>query len=211
LYRFRIHADRTFSPMPKLSPLQWAILVVFLGFYGFAVFALTRDYYVRHPPRTAPAAPATVPDTQHPADAPTWLQRQMQGGGEAPGAAMAGDDPRLLNERGDVLFVEKRYAEAIPYYRRTLELDPDDVDAHNDLGLALHYTGQSQAAIEVLKRGVGKAPRFQRLWLTLGFVSAQAGDTTGARKALETARSLEPATPVAREAERLLGLLEGGP
>ena len=46
--------------MPKLSPLQWLLLAVFLAFYGFAVFALTRDYYIRHPVRpTLPQGQAT--------------------------------------------------------------------------------------------------------------------------------------------------------
>ena len=39
--------------MPKLSPIQWIIVALFLGFYGFAVFALTRDHYLRNPPAAA--------------------------------------------------------------------------------------------------------------------------------------------------------------
>ena len=43
-------------------------------------------------------------------------------------------DPVQLNRAGDELFVQKRYAEAMPYYRRVLEISPEDADAANDLG-----------------------------------------------------------------------------
>jgi hypothetical protein len=55
--------------MPRLTPLQWSLFAVFLIFYGFAVFALTRDYYLRHPPRslanTDPAEPGSAQDGPH--------------------------------------------------------------------------------------------------------------------------------------------------
>jgi tetratricopeptide (TPR) repeat protein len=191
--------------MPKISPLHWVILVVFLAFYGFAVFAFTRDYYVRNPPRAA------VPSAQAPHDmprTPTWIQRQMQDGADAAPIVPTGDNTVRLNQQGDQLFAQKRYADAIPFYERVLELDPGDLDAHNDLGLALHYTGQSPQALEILKAGAEKGPEFQRIWLTLGYVYANSGDATGARSALDKARALNPDNGVGQEAARLLGLLE---
>ena len=197
------------TDMPKLTPIQWVLVLVFLVFYGFAVFALTRDYYLRNPSRVAavPVPPAQNPNDPTQTSPPTWLQKQMQGGRGTNAAAVSGDDPVLLNEQGDNLFVQKRYAEAIPFYQRVLDLDPDDIDAHNDLGLALHYVGQSAQAIDILNKGAEKAPNYQRIWLSLGFVSANAGDSTAARKALETARTLDPDNPIGKEADRLLGLV----
>lgn len=188
--------------MPRLSPLQWLLVAVFLGFYGFAVFAITRDYYLRHPPVRTAAAPATA---AQPAPR-TWIQEQMAG----TGAAVTGSDPAALAREADTLFAQGRYADAIPRYRRILELTPDDADAHNDLGLALHYTGQSQAGLALLAKGAQIAPAFQRLWLTLGFVRANSNDPAGARQALERARDLGPDTDIGREAVRMLGLLDAG-
>ena len=193
--------------MPKLPPLQWFLFAVFLLFYGFAVFALTRDYYLRHPPRpvasTAPApghgaAPTTAPST--------FIQREVAGMG-APTVPLTSTDKAQLNDAGDQLFGQRRYQEAIPYYRRALELDPADTDASNDLGLALFYTGQSAVALETLRAGTQRSPDFQRIWLTLGFVSAGAGDKTGARAALEKARALGPDTPIGQEAQRQIDRL----
>lgn len=195
--------------MPKLSALHWVILAVFLAFYGFAVFAFTRDYYLRNLPRAA-AVPAPSPSSPHavpPAAAPTWIQRQMQVGDSAP-VDLTGTDPIALGRQGDELFTQQRYGDAIGVYRRVLELDPGNADAYNDLGLSLHYTGQSQEAVEVLKKGVNMAPDFQRIWLTLGYVSANSGDSAGAKTALEKARSLGADNSVGQEAARLLGLLE---
>jgi tetratricopeptide (TPR) repeat protein len=197
--------------MPKLSPLQWLLLAVFLAFYGFAVFALTRDYYIRHPIRPSlPQGQATGGADPH-----SPVQRPSSGSGISsldPGNAVPQsieeDDPLLLGERADRLFAERRYREAIPLYRRVLELTPDDVETYNDLGLALHYLGDSAAALETLRAGAAGAPDFQRIWLSLGFVSLQAQDAEAARVALTRARDLSPDNSVGQEAVRLLGLLE---
>ena len=195
--------------MPRLTPLQWLLFAAFLGFFGFAVFALTRDYYLRHPPRVA----ATSPAAPHALPAPgnrTFIQRELASGTTAPAPAPAGDDPGQLNRTGDELFAQRRYAEAIPYYRRALELAPDDPDASNDLGLALHYTGRSAEAVAVLQAGAERSPDFQRIWLTLGFVTANGGDPAAAREALEKARAMDPESGIGQEAARLLGLLDEG-
>lgn len=194
--------------MPRLTPLQWLLFAAFLAFYGFAVFALTRDYYLRYPSRPltsavsgSQAGPGTAGATP-----PTFIQREAGGMG-APAVPLTSQDPAQLNDAGDRLFGQKRYAEAIPYYRRALELDPADADASNDLGLALHYSGQSAAALETLRAGAERAPDFQRIWLTLGFVSAGANDQAGARAALEKARALGPDNAIGQEAKRQLDRL----
>ena len=196
--------------MPRLTPLQWLLFAAFLAFYGFAVFALTRDYYLRYPPRPlTSAASGTQAGHGTPGAAPpTFIQREVAGLG-APAVPLTSQDPAQLNDAGDRLFGQKRYAEAIPYYRRALELDPADVDASNDLGLALYYSGQSAAALETLRAGTQRAPDFQRIWLTLGFVSAGAGDQAGARAALEQARALGPDNAIGQEAKRQLDRLSG--
>ncbi|AGA91951.1 tetratricopeptide repeat protein [Thioflavicoccus mobilis 8321] len=186
--------------MPKLRPWQWIVVVVFLFFYGFAVFALTRDYYLRHP--EPPAAEAAGS-----AGSRTWLQEQMQGPAPDLDAALREADPGRLGQLADDLFSQGNYGEALPLYRRLLELTPDDIEVYNDLGLALHYSGQSGEAQEVLEEGVARDADYQRIWLTLGFVRVVSGDAAGAREALERARSLDPDTPVGKEAERLLGKL----
>jgi len=190
--------------MPKLSLLQAIGVVAFLAFYGFAVFALTRDYYLRHP-----ASLAAAPAVPH----PVAQARPRQGGPTLDNdssipATVTGTNPVLLAQQADGLFGQGRYAEAIPIYRRILELAPDDLDAHNDLGLALHYAGQTPEALTILAQGTAKGPDFQRLWLTYGYVQSQAGLEEGAVTALTRARNLGPQTGIGKEADRLLGVIQ---
>ena len=199
--------------MPRLSLFQWLILVVLLAFYGFAVFALTRDYYIRHP--IPPSLSQAQDQASDQADLHAGAQVPRSGAGisqldlgNAVPRAIEETDPILLGERADRLLAERRYQEAIPLYRKVLELTPDDVETYNDLGLALHFAGNSVSALEVLRAGAAGAPDFQRIWLTLGFVSFQIQDTAAARVALTRARDLGPDNDIGQEAARLLGLLE---
>lgn len=198
--------------LPRLSALQWMLLVIFLAFYGFAVFALTRDYYLRHPlrPSAEGAAPQQVPAAQRQADTQALgarMRQALDASGEQ--VDLGSSDSAALSAAADRLFVARRFEAAIPVYRRVLELKPEDADTHNDLGLALHYSGRSQQALELLQAGTELAPEFQRIWLSLGFVALQAGDAPRARKALERAKAIDAATEVGREANRLLAVLEG--
>jgi tetratricopeptide (TPR) repeat protein len=184
---------------PKLTPLQWLLAVIFLGFYGFAVFALTRDYYLRHPPQrtAAPAAPHALPARR---SAPAGVAPQT----ETAVDAIIGSDPKLLAQEGDRLFGVRRYDAAVERYRQALALDERDVDTRNDLGLALHYLGRSDEALEVLRTGAEMDPEFQRIWLTFGFVAAQSGRPQAARDALEQAIALDSEAAVTAEAQRML-------
>ncbi|WP_295427763.1 tetratricopeptide repeat protein [uncultured Thiodictyon sp.] len=190
--------------MPKLTPLHWLLAAVFLAFYGFAVFAVTRDYYVRHPVRPPAArgggaAPAGHPATRAPGAAP-------RSGSDAVPAALTETDADLLRRRADALFSEGRYRETLPVYRRILELAPEDLETRNDLGLALYYTGDASGALEQLRTATAADPRFQRGWLTLGYVTLESGDKPKAREALGRARDLGPDNPLGQEAVRLLGV-----
>jgi tetratricopeptide (TPR) repeat protein len=186
--------------MPKLKPLHWLLVACFLAFYGFVVFAVTRDYYLRHPLRPAlaqgaPAAPG-VPAGHRPTPADTTA------------SALTETDPDRLRQRAGALFDEGRFAEAIPLYRRILELAANDVETHNDLGLALYYTSDAPGALAVLRTGSRLDPRAQRIWLTLGFVTLKSGDPAAAHAALTQARDLAPETPIGKEAARLLDLTQ---
>lgn len=192
--------------MPKLTLTQWLIVAAIQLFYGFAVFALTRDYYQRHP------AVASAPGrTVHPGTPAATRSLQPSGGGSAIPESVVRKDPILLAQLGDEHFQQRRYREAIDIYRRVLELDPDDVDTYNDLGLALHYSGDSSRALAVLKKGVEKDPEFQRIWLTLGFVQSHTDERGEAGFSLREAIRLDPRNQVGGEAERMLESLSNKP
>lgn len=201
--------------LPKLTALQWVIFLVFLFFYGFTVFAFTRDYFIRYPPRPAAAAQVSKDGdgSQEPAQADALGERMRQALEGQPadgGIDLDSTDPLALGDAADRLFAARRFEQAIPIYERVLELEPTDAETYNDLGLALHYSGRGSEALQHLRQGTELDPDFQRIWLSLGFVALQNNEPTLAREALERAQSLDPDTEVADEATRLLGLIDSG-
>jgi Flp pilus assembly protein TadD len=118
--------------------------------------------------------------------------------------ALLGSAPSDFARQGDLHFEGGRYQEAIPFYQKALEANPQDADTWNDLGLALHYTGRNEEALAALRKGASLAPRFQRVWLSLGFVASRAGLVQEAKSAWTTVISIDQASPLAEEARKFL-------
>jgi Flp pilus assembly protein TadD len=184
--------------MFKLTPLQWLIHLVVVALFGMAIFALTREYYIRHPVRPA------VTQTGHAASAPPAALEPAS----AIPSSISETDPILLGQRADEALGAGRFVEAVGLYRRVLELTPGDVETENDLGLALHYTGDNSAALEVLRKGTAAGPNAQRIWLTRGFVALASGQRDEAIESLKHARDLGPDTPIGKEAARLIAVAD---
>jgi len=193
--------------MPKLTFPQWLLAIAFLVLYGAVVFAVTRAYYLEQsPPRQALSQAPQTP----PAEPVSGLGRTMQrfgAGSVVQREELTTTDPVLLARLGDQFFEQGQLQRAMTAYERTLRFDPNDTDTYNDLGLTLHYLGQSQRAVQVLQQGASRDAAYQRIHLTLGFVQLQSGDTEAAAAALQRAVDLGPETSVGVEAQRLLGEL----
>jgi tetratricopeptide (TPR) repeat protein len=68
------------------------------------------------------------------------------------------DNVSKLKEKGDALYKQGRYQEAIEYYDRALAMDPNDVSALNNKGNALGDLGRYQEAIEYYDRALAIDP-----------------------------------------------------
>ena len=60
-------------------------------------------------------------------------------------------DKRVRNEIGRLLYLERRYAEAVTEFQKTLEVDPEDVDAHYHLMLSYHALKDQLKAVKAQK------------------------------------------------------------
>lgn len=115
------------------------------------------------------------------------------------------NDPDILQHLGDAYFDAKRFNEAVTYYKRVLEFKPGEADIYNDLGLSVHYLGNSPEGLRYIEEGIKKNPYHQRIWLTKGFILAYGmGDLNGAKEAWEKARALNPESQVGKAAAEFL-------
>jgi tetratricopeptide (TPR) repeat protein len=117
-------------------------------------------------------------------------------------------DPQALSMLADQYFDSRNYAQAAEVYKKAIELNPQDIDSYNDLGLAYHYTNRSSLALDILKKGTTLDPSFQRIWLSYGFVLLSTGQTTEAKSALNKVIELNAVNEVGQEAQRMLGKLQ---
>ena len=182
----------------------WALGVLVLVVFGVAVFAATRAYY-KHEEAARVARTGLPPagDFQPPVS--------LLGPGAMPDAPQAppapGADLQSLVAAGDQHFEKREFAEAAQAYEQALALSPHDPELYNNVGLTLHYIGRSADALEKLKEGTKVDPKYQRVWLTLGFVEAHQNQMAEAKHSFQRAIDLGADTPVGQEAKRLLDQL----
>ena len=181
-------------------PKFWISMAVFQVVFGLAVFA--RQYYIHNPGNNRSNLTALSQPSSEMADrntkikmAPFDLPRLSQ---------PVTNDPAEISRQADESFNKKEYGRAADLYQRLLELDPNDVDTWNNLGLTLYYLGRSTEALDKLNEGVAVDPTYQRIWLTLGFVNSQLGNTGKARTALTAAVKINADNDIGQSAAQML-------
>lgn len=92
--------------------------------------------------------------------------------------------------------------------QRATELKPDHALAYLMWGLALRHLGDSQAAIEPLRKGVACRPELFDLQFSLGEALLEEGQLAAAKQALENAQRLKPNDPRPAEALKRLQTAE---
>ena len=166
----------------------WTWMAVFQVFFGLAVFAITRDYYMIDTTRISAHASTTNPTV------PAWPNVVTETNIARLSWSAAVDstvmDPAEMSRQADEFFSNRQYDQAAALYERLLAFGPPNADVHNNLGLTLHYLGRSTEALDRLNDGVAVDPDNQRIWLTLGFVNSQLGNTEQARTALTAATKI---------------------
>ena len=184
----------------------WVLMAVFQVFFGFAVFAITRDYY-QQKPAPVRAHPATISPSASPWQGITTTDLSRL----APGVVdeSISDNPAELSRQANAFFSRQQYQQAARLYERMLAIDPNNVEVLNNLGLTLHYLGRSDEALRRLNDGVALDSSHQRIWLTLGYVNSQRGNVEQARTALTKATEIGSDESIRQSAQRMLQELAG--
>lgn len=179
----------------------WISMAVFQAFFGFAVFAITRDYYRQEAPKVR-AHPSVISPS-----ASTWQgisENDISRLAPAAFGAESVQDPAAISRQADDFFATRQYGQAANLYKRLLDFDPQNAEVHNNLGLTLHYLGRSDEALAYLNDGVALDSTNQRIWLTLGYVNSQLGNIEQARTALDKATDIGDSESIRQSAQRML-------
>jgi Flp pilus assembly protein TadD len=107
----------------------------------------------------------------------------------APTRAMAYDN------LGNVHIAQGRYNEAITDFSEALRLNPNNVDAHNDLGCALQQLGERDKALEHFRTAIRIQADHALAHYNMSVLLTDAGAFDEALRELQTARRLLPNRP----------------
>jgi len=188
----------------------WTLLVVFQVVFGLAVFAVTRDHYMQeevtvrgHPPTTgSPMTAAPSPGWSRGITA-TDISKLSSPGLVEPTLS----DPVEISRRANEYFANKQYQGAAELYEQLLAFSPNDAEVYNNLGLTLFYLGRADEALRRLNEGVAVDAEHQRIWLTLGYVNSELGNTEQARTALNNAMQRGSDEKIRQAATKMLSEL----
>ncbi|SPE27810.1 Tetratricopeptide TPR_2 repeat protein [Candidatus Sulfotelmatomonas gaucii] len=107
--------------------------------------------------------------------------------------AVTSDNAVANHNLGNALMASPgRLAEAIPYLKTAVRIDPDSVPAHTDLGSALAKSGQLPQAIGQFEEAIELAPDAPIPHNNLGSALTQAGRLPEAIEEFQTALRLDP-------------------
>jgi len=183
----------------------WILMTVFQVAFGLTVFAITRQYYIHDQDKVSTNASAMAQPV------PEWPERDTESELEQLISTYPGqqtiEDPAVVLHRADEFYTNGQYDKAADLYEQLLATGSNDVNTYNNLGITLYNLGRSDEALRTLNEGVAVDPSYQRIWLTLGFVNSQLGNTGQARLALATAVEMGADTEVGQSATEMLGNL----
>jgi len=180
----------------------WMLFTVFQVLFGLAVFAITRDHYVQSADNVSTRPSTTVQPALAWSDSIT--QTDIARLNSPVFSRSPTQDPAEISRQADDFFASGQYQRAADSYERLLTFSPNDVRIHNNLGITLHYLGRSSEALQRLNDGVAMDPENQRIWLTLGFVNSQLGNTDQARTALTSATQIGTDESIRQSALKML-------
>jgi tetratricopeptide (TPR) repeat protein len=98
------------------------------------------------------------------------------------------DSSELNNNLGSVYSDEGRYAEALPYYRKAIKLNPNLAAAYFNLAGALIQVKRVDEAIKPLTVAIEIEPRFVAAQQRLGEIHLQLAKQAGMKSDYETER-----------------------
>jgi tetratricopeptide (TPR) repeat protein len=111
-------------------------------------------------------------------------------------AAQRSRDPEPRLKLANFLYDQQRWAEAIPWYRRSLRLDPRNVDARTDMATCYFNMGQFSEAIQELDEALKADPRHEATLFNLIVVNLEGThNLAAAEQAWQRLDAINPVYP----------------
>lgn len=124
---------------------------------------------------------------------------------EIGGAAISQEAYQAI-EKGQQLLHSNNNADAIEMLKKAISLAPNVPDIHNNLGIALAKTGQSDAAIQEFELARKLNPGLDAPWISLGGMYQSTGQIG---KAIEAYKGFLQRFPTHRDATKISSLVQG--
>jgi tetratricopeptide (TPR) repeat protein len=105
------------------------------------------------------------------------------------------EDPAPYLGLGRVLLKQNRPAEALPYLRQAVQMEPASAEAHEELGKACSALNDLAAAQQEIEKAIELAPKVARLHFMLGHLYRKAGQMEKAKAELDTYAALVGTNP----------------
>lgn len=191
----------------KKESLIFGIAGVFLGLLGGWI--LGSQAVPGAGPAAAPAAAQQPAQAQAgPPQPPPPPLDEARAATLKDAAAKNAADSESRVQLANMYFDSEQYAEAVRWYEAALEIDPKNVNASTDLGIAYYYSNQADRALAQFDRSLAVDPKHSKTLLNMGIVRAFAKeDVAGATAAWQ--RALDVAVPGSPEAVTAKRLLDG--
>jgi cytochrome c-type biogenesis protein CcmH/NrfG len=115
------------------------------------------------------------------------------------------NNPQLLVNIGNQYYDNHDWSKAVEYYRRSLQIEPEDVDVRTDMGTAIWYGGDPQGAIREYEAALEFQPDYPQTLFNMGIVEWQGEhDDRAALKSWQTLLQQHPEYPDRQKAEQLM-------
>src|SRR5205085_7793373 len=113
--------------------------------------------------------------------------------------------PVMRVQLGNMYFDAERLPEAVQWYEAALKVNPKDVNASTDLGIAYYYMNQPDRALAQFDHSLAIDPRHAKTLLNQGIVRAFGKqDVNGASASWEKVLQVAPDSEEARAAKQAL-------
>ena len=102
------------------------------------------------------------------------------------------------HSKGTEQMMVKKYKEAIVFFRRAIDLNPDFAEAYYNLGIAYEELGQHEDSVETLKKAIQLTPENANAHYALGYAYYRLKRYKESIDAFERSLALKPGNAFAR-------------